>query len=147
MSMSNSSSTNLDLTLSFSKPCSCACGETSPENFYVYKSRSKCRKCVNKLRKNYVASKYTYEQKKSYELKHTYGITLDDFNDMLAEQDRKCAACGAAFLEVVPHVDHCHDSGKIRGLVCPGCNKAMGLVGDNAEVLEKLAAYLRSANA
>lgn len=148
MSMSNPSSRNLELTQNFSrsKNCSCACGEVNPDNFYLQKSRSTCRKCSNQKRKNYAASAYTYEQRKSYELKYTYGITINDFNDMFEEQEGRCAACGDKFFDIVPHVDHCHNSGKVRGLLCPPCNKAMGLVGDNVEILEKLALYLRSTN-
>lgn len=150
MIMNNPSSGNSELMQSFSSPdktCSCACGESKPENFYVYTSRSRCKKCSNKLRKNYSSKKPTYEQRKSYELKYAYGITIDEFNEMLEEQNNMCAACGDDFFDIVPHVDHCHTSGKIRGLVCPACNKAMGLVGDNADILEKLALYLRSSNA
>ena len=126
------------------KDCSCPCGKTNPEDFYLKRSKSTCKKCSNKKRKNYKQSKYTYEQRKAYELKYTYGITLSDFEKMFKEQNGKCAACDDDFLDIVPHVDHCHSSGKIRGLVCPACNKAMGLVQDNPDVLEKLALYLRS---
>lgn len=149
MSMNSPSSRNSASTQNFLSPvnnCLCSCGKTNPEDFYLYKSKKTCKKCVNKKRKNYAASKPTYEQRKTYELKYTYGITINNFNDMFSDQKGKCAACGDNFLDIVPHVDHCHKSGKIRGLVCPSCNKAMGLVGDNAEILEKLALYLRSNN-
>ena len=81
-------------------------------------------------------------------LKKRYGITLEDFEDMKQNQGGKCSIC---FLELVSslgrgkngvHVDHCHKTGVIRGILCENCNRMLGMSGDNAWVLRRAADYL-----
>lgn len=87
----------------------------------------------------------TKEKQKNRALRNTYGITLTEYNAMLAKQDNKCAICGnTAILEHRAfHVDHCHTSGKIRGILCNGCNAGLGHFKDDPLILEKAAAYIR----
>jgi hypothetical protein len=63
---------------------------------------------------------------------------------MLAEQEGSCKVCG---MPGKLHVDHDHETGAVRGLLCGGCNHALGHAGDNPNVLEALANYLRSMEA
>jgi hypothetical protein len=87
---------------------------------------------------------------KEYYLKKNFGIGLTEYDRLLEAQDGKCAICqkeesyvranGARFALAV---DHCHNSSKIRGLLCAGCNRGLGLFGDSAELLEAAAKYLR----
>lgn len=67
-------------------------------------------------------------------------------SEILKIQNGKCAICG--FLLPASYrgrnLDHCHSTGRIRGILCPQCNMAIGLVEDNPEILEAAAAYLRS---
>lgn len=75
-----------------------------------------------------------------------YGITVDELQRLLAV--RNCEACGAE-LDHDPHshrthVDHCHATGKVRGVLCRYCNVAIGQIGDSPERAEQLAAYLRA---
>lgn len=88
------------------------------------------------------------EKRRDEYLRRRYGITQADYNAMLADQDDVCAICrdpdawpgkGGNF-----HVDHCHDSGKVRGLLCSACNTALGTFGDDATRLEAAARYLRA---
>ncbi|MDR8409342.1 endonuclease VII domain-containing protein [Nonomuraea sp. 3-1Str] len=76
---------------------------------------------------------------RNYKLKYRYGITEDDFDRMLAEQGGLCAICRA-----VPgtFVDHCHSSGRVRGVLCFNCNNGLGHFGDNTVLLELAAFYL-----
>src|SRR3546814_8498245 len=74
-----------------------------------------------------------------------YGITMSEFEAMLERQGRVCAIChgqpngpGKRF-----HVDHCHNSSKVRGLLCGKCNTAIGLLNDDPQLAESAAAYLR----
>lgn len=78
----------------------------------------------------------------------TYGITAEDYYNMLANQDNKCALCGS---EEVNNsritsgklfIDHCHDTGKVRGLLCSKCNHAIGLLNDDVDLLRKAITYL-----
>lgn len=79
-------------------------------------------------------------------LKTKYGITLEDFDHMLMEQDNKCAICKKreVFNESGKElaVDHDHVTGRVRGLLCQVCNQALGMFGDSQEVLESAIAYL-----
>jgi len=86
-------------------------------------------------------------------LRRKYGISVAEYFAMLEEQGGKCATCGASSpgdrhykrrgkVEMF-HVDHCHATGRVRGLLCHLCNRALGLIRDNPEVAEKMSAYLR----
>lgn len=79
-----------------------------------------------------------------------YGITLDQYEDMRCAQNYKCAVCGLDEKDNKNQklfVDHCHDTLKVRGLLCHWCNAALGSFKDNTDVLEKAIAYLKEHNA
>lgn len=77
-----------------------------------------------------------------------YGISLDEYNTLLAFQNGKCAICGstksaARFGKTNDlDVDHCHKTGKVRGLLCSTCNNGLGCFKDDPELLHKAIAYL-----
>lgn len=86
-------------------------------------------------------------------LKRLYGITVDDYNRMLLEQGGGCALCGSTNPVVGNRnykrtnrtafdVDHCHVTGKVRGLLCTRCNRLVGLANDSAETAMNLVNYL-----
>lgn len=78
-----------------------------------------------------------------------YGITPQRYQEMLAEQDHKCKACGknlAVISRQLIHVDHCHTTGKVRGILCHHCNCALGNVGDSIDKLLSLIEYLKKCN-
>lgn len=84
---------------------------------------------------------------KSYVLKRTYGITLDQYETMLAAQNGVCAICKTHTTDNRGqrlHVDHCHQTGKVRGILCGKCNSILGFVDDNPDWLDKAKAYLLS---
>jgi hypothetical protein len=79
-----------------------------------------------------------------------YGLTHGEFDEMLAAQNGACAICGRTdsgrkTTENL-HIDHCHKTGKIRGLLCDLCNNGLGRFCDNPNLLRKAAAYLESQN-
>ena len=82
----------------------------------------------------------------SRRLKSLYGITLEEYEELAAHQSWVCWICGKeettkdGFL----HVDHCHKTGKIRGLLCGLCNRGIGSLGDSLELLEKAVEYLKT---
>ena len=84
------------------------------------------------------------EKKKSSGLKRMYGINLHEYNLILSEQKGECACCGIHQNELTMKfaVDHDHDTGLIRGLLCNHCNMAIGILGDNIEGLMKALNYL-----
>lgn len=80
----------------------------------------------------------------SSKLQSTFGINLDEYNAMLASQNGGCAICGKSSEENKKRlaVDHCHNSKKVRGLLCSPCNQAIGLFKDSTELLQSAISYL-----
>lgn len=81
--------------------------------------------------------------RRGYKLKHRYGITLDEYDEMLAGQNYQCSiCCSPAQPDKHLCVDHCHVDGHVRGLLCSPCNLALGKLGDTPEVAARAAEYL-----
>ena len=76
-------------------------------------------------------------------LKQRYGITPDDYAAMFTAQGGACAIC-KRHPENKLAVDHCHTSGKVRGLLCMNCNQALGKFRDDTKIMEAAIAYLQS---
>jgi Recombination endonuclease VII len=78
-------------------------------------------------------------------LKRNYGMSLEEFQHRLDEQNSCCAICGIHIQDATHKqlvVDHCHTTGKVRGLLCDLCNTALGKFKDNKEVLKQAIKYL-----
>lgn len=74
-----------------------------------------------------------------------YGITVDDFEKIFKEQNKSCAICGYSDLtnsKFFPVVDHCHDTGIVRGLLCMNCNNGLGKFRDSCRLLQNAIEYL-----
>lgn len=87
------------------------------------------------------------EQRRDYHLRTRYGISLQDYAVLRAAQAGKCAICSkpeTAVLGGSLAVDHCHATGKVRGLLCNHCNRGAGFFDDNPKLLRKAAAYLEA---
>lgn len=80
-------------------------------------------------------------QRRSQGLKRAYGITADDFDIMLEKQNNACAICFRKQGDKHLHVDHCHDTGKVRGLLCHQCNWYLGTIDADPTILERIKAY------
>lgn len=78
-----------------------------------------------------------------------YGLTINDYDRLLSSQNGKCAIClsqkHADKRNKRFHVDHCHKTGLVRGLLCSSCNLGLGQFGDDPEMLKMAAFYLESA--
>ena len=97
----------------------------------------------SQARRRYAANP---KQKRSTQLKTNYGITLDDYHKMYTEQNGQCAVCsenktdnGRGGLVV----DHCHESGAVRKLLCTHCNKGLGHFRDDVQRMVKAIEYLK----
>ena len=90
------------------------------------------RKDAQRLRRNDRGRASGYFR--SSTLKRRYGITATDFDSLLASQGGVCAICAEPPGERTFYVDHCHASGKVRGVLCPRCNTLAGVF-DNARGL------------
>lgn len=93
------------------------------------------------------------KRKRSYYLRSTFGITIEQYDEMEASQGGLCAICREPEIVADPKnpavmkrlaVDHNHDSGKIRGLLCQRCNMGLGYFRDNDRLLNLAADYLQS---
>lgn len=134
-----------------------------------------CKKCQNKAtiesrnknRKKWdlYSKKYAFEHKKdkaeyykkhknnyiNNRLKNKFGITLNDYNQMLITQNGVCAICGKPETSLDNYsynikaltVDHNHKTGKVRGLLCMNCNRCLGLLKDNVNTLNNAIKYLQ----
>lgn len=111
-----------------------------------------CKECNSIRRHNFYIGNATKvkDQDRNSKLKSAYGITITDFNEMLVKQQGCCAIC-----KCKPEqqnntdkrrqnlsIDHCHTTGKVRGLLCTGCNLALGYVKDNPNTLKEMINYL-----
>ena len=87
------------------------------------------------------------DHRRDYLREWLYGLTPEQFEQMLKDQDYKCAICGKDLVDTrTTHVDHDHAKGMVRGLLCASCNHALGHFGDSLEILERAVAYLKKFN-
>jgi Recombination endonuclease VII len=84
---------------------------------------------------------------KEMHLRKGYGLSGDDFSVLLKAQGYKCGCCGGPFAanshKRPMHVDHDHRTGKVRGILCGGCNLILGHAKDSVEVLQRAIFYLQ----
>lgn len=81
----------------------------------------------------------------AYIRQYLYGITTEEYDALMEVQGGACAICGSTEWpgkNNTPHVDHCHTTGKIRGLLCGKCNVALGNMDDDPARLRAAADYL-----
>jgi len=127
-----------------------SCGiEKEAAAFYLSKDAylsSKCRPCHNKESIKWMKAnpEKTKETARKVKLKKKYGISVEEYNKMLEEQEGRCFLCEKTHSRRMLNVDHCHTSGKIRRLLCDRCNMAMGLIKDDAALANKMAGYINA---
>lgn len=143
------------------KQCSSCGKEKQEKDFYagppvggVPRSMSRCKVCHNARRTKDRAraqqkdpSGYAEKQRLQWRRWHLnrYGLTLADFDDLLARQGCRCGCCGTEEPEYRGwQVDHDHDTGKIRGILCSACNTGIGKLGDSEEGVLRALNYLRA---
>lgn len=78
---------------------------------------------------------------KGFKLKHRYGISLEEFNSISLGQNGLCAVCKVS---KATHVDHCHKTKRVRGLLCRECNSGIGMLKDNLKFLQNAIVYLEN---
>lgn len=122
------------------------CKKTLPlSNFSINKTkrgeiRPECKSCDNEQRRERKRKeKISKKERKNKYLFNKYDITLTDYEAMKKSQENKCWICGSKKKLVV---DHDHDTGKVRGLLCNLCNTSLGGFKDNIGSLKKAIEYL-----
>jgi hypothetical protein len=76
-------------------------------------------------------------------LRNGFGLTLEEYGALLATQGEVCAICGGKDEKVRLAVDHCHETGDIRGLLCRRCNTGLGLFRDSVELMTRAIQYVK----
>lgn len=111
-------------------------------DFYFHKQQnvfySRCKVCHCKYKKSDPL------KERIKHLSRTFNLTLQEFELLRTAQNNMCAICGKDFSELKdnPCVDHNHNTGKIRGLLCPHCNRGIGLLQDDPTICLKAYNYL-----
>ena len=106
--------------------------------------QSMCRPCSRAA----VAASAKKRPKTSWQarLRRNYGLSVEQYEEMLEAQGGVCAICqDTCKTNQRLSVDHCHDTGKIRGLLCRACNAGIGGLGDNADNVRRALSYLEEA--
>ncbi|MGC9377125.1 endonuclease VII domain-containing protein [Streptomyces sp. MH13] len=109
-----------------------SCGETDPHSEWHRKASASdglstsCKAC-------------RAEKGRAGPLKRRYGLTDAERDQLIADQGGVCCICRAA---PAAHVDHCHETGRVRGVLCFSCNAALGQFKDRPDAIRRAAAYV-----
>lgn len=134
------------------KVCPCCDTEKPRDEFYARSGlftkagrpvlMAHCKECHKAGMRAY-ASDHA-DERRAKNLMANYGITPQQYGEMLARQDGGCGICGVKTDSQNRrlHVDHNHETGAVRGLLCDSCNRAIGLLGDSADRLRMAVKYL-----
>jgi hypothetical protein len=117
----------------------------------------RCPKCTRKWNREYYhKSARRRELQRRYAIEKKYGVTMEHIERLFDEQGQSCAICkkhwtacekskrsryDAVYLQYI-YVDHCHTTGKVRGLLCSKCNLAIGMLGEVLERFDAAKTYL-----
>lgn len=88
------------------------------------------------------ATKYYYKSCQKSRIKYRYGISFEEFESLKLKQRNKCAICKKKEYEKELNIDHDHQTGKVRGLLCTKCNTGLGLLCDNPTIIMEALKYL-----
>ena len=95
----------------------------------------------NKEKRNNYTNEYSKNNRFKFRLK-MYGITEEEFILILKKQKNKCPICGEEYRKGF-HIDHCHKTSKVRGILCGRCNSVLGFSRDSMEILKRAIKYLK----
>ena len=136
----------------------CVCNVRKPfDLFFNFKNKSdgksyRCKECDNFAKKTWSKNnpEKAYSAMRQNNLKTKYKVDLNWYENQFKEQDFKCAICETTENTVVGSknalnfaVDHDHETGKVRGLLCNQCNRALGMFKDSQDILKKAVSYLK----
>ena len=151
--------------LSGEKKCT-KCKETKKiDEFYTSKQKIDglnpwCKRCKLDQNKQYAKNPEVAARKKAWRekynlsttdlrkfsrMKRLYGVNFEEYMEMMDSQNGKCAICKDKLIMKRRgiHIDHCHNTDKVRGLLCKSCNAGLGFFKDNKESLRNAIQYLK----
>ena len=135
------------------KVCS-TCGKKKNKDQYYFRSdskklRSQCKQCVSASRSRKWKSSEDFREKgylrsRKWALENYYGLSPEEYENLLKEQDGGCAICGVPSEDNgrLLAVDHNHSTLSVRGLLCNSCNLGLGYLKDNVDNLKSALKYL-----
>lgn len=144
------------------KAC-CGCGQVKPLEEYYKRGKqgieSKCRSCCRARSRAYRAANHEalkvkwraasvkYRDRhpghaRELHLKRAYGITVAEYESRLRDQHGVCAICERPPGKKRLHVDHAHETNRVRGILCSKCNRGIGNFAHNPKLLQRATAYL-----
>ena len=135
--------------LIMARPVCSSCNIETPRHMMSKGSKHKCKICAKKHLDEWKSKnpeRYADAQRKCH-LRQTFGISTEEYNAMFAAQGNVCAICLKAPRDprgFHPHIDHCHISGKVRGILCHKCNQGLGQFSDNVDVMMSAVRYLKN---
>jgi hypothetical protein len=102
-----------------------------------------CKECCATQRIKYQNSEKGKILNKYSMIKYRYGLTKNNFIEILNKQNNSCPICGLKFIVPIKiNVDHDHKTNITRGLLCHRCNMVLGLINDNVDILDSIKTYL-----
>ena len=130
-----------------SKQCTQCSEWKDVSDYYSYPNgrlKSECKSCKSARDREYY--KRTKEKAKSKFVENTYGISLEEVEQIRIAQNGKCASCGDKESGRGLFIDHDHKTGAVRGLLCQHCNTGLGMAKDSIRRLNLMIDYLRTHN-
>lgn len=130
---------------------SCGVEKSLAENFRLQKAANRpnayysswCRQCHGAYVKKYQSSPGYQKAKRRKQVLKLYGLNADVYQNMMDAQGSACAICrGTEASGKHLAVDHCHSTGRVRGLLCSSCNQTLGKMKDSPALLRAAASYL-----
>jgi len=117
------------------------CGGIHIQNQREIKNNAHTRQCEKQKPYNWSGL-----EREDAIIRRQYGISMEQFDALLEFQGGKCALCSKPIDELRRrmNIDHDHKNGKVRGILCSGCNTGLGQLGDNVEGLKKALYYLEN---
>lgn len=112
------------------------------ENDRARKWRAKNPEKVREAQRNYWRGNYVMGRKKM--LRQKYSLTPEQWDELFTAQGKVCAICGSEEPKSIHgwHTDHCHETLKVRGILCRQCNQGLGFFKDSVELIAAASAYL-----
>jgi len=114
------------------------------------RTKDKVKKDSDYNKRRWAESEEFRNRQRAYQLKKNFDLTIEQYNNMLKKCSSVCEICGSSDTKHAKqkhfNVDHCHKTGKVRGLLCHACNIGLSKFEDNPEFLQNAINYLRRSN-
>ena len=135
------------------KICKTCNVEKEEDSFYRNRGSrlASCKQCCYEKELKYFSDPDNRLKKRKTTIKRKYGLSFEDYVKMLESQSYSCKICNKALEEngskdIKPHIDHCHSTGRVRGVLCSYCNTMLGVFNDDPEYFYKAINYLKGSD-